>query len=128
MLAVEILGWVGSALLVYSVLQTRILRLRLFNGVASALLVIFNAAIAVWPMVALNVTLTAINVFYIVRLLRGRHDSHTFEVVEISTPSARGNRRSRNAHAQDQPNPSQVGFLSSCCEARCEAAALRAWS
>jgi hypothetical protein len=31
--------------------------LRLFNGVASALLVIFNADIAVWPMVALNVTL-----------------------------------------------------------------------
>src|SRR4029450_5734077 len=87
-LAVEVLGWVGSALLVYSVLQTRILRLRLFNGVASALLVIFNAAIAVWPMVALNVTLTAINVFSIVRLLRGRHDSHTFEVVEISPNEA----------------------------------------
>src|SRR4029450_13223566 len=61
-LAVEVLGWVGSALLVYSVLQTRILRLRLFNGIASALLVIFNAAIAVWPMVALSVTLTVINV------------------------------------------------------------------
>lgn len=88
MLAVQILGWVGSALLVYSVLQARILRLRLFNGVASALLVIFNAAIAVWPMVALNVTLTAINVFYIVRLLRGRHDSRTFEVVEISPKEA----------------------------------------
>jgi uncharacterized protein with PQ loop repeat len=83
-LAVEVLGWVGSALLVYSVLQTRILRLRLFNGVASALLVIFNAAIAVWSMVALNVTLTAINVFYVVRLLRGRHDPRTFEVVDIS--------------------------------------------
>jgi hypothetical protein len=88
MIAVEVLGWVGSALLVYSVLQTRILRLRLFNGVASALLVIFNAAIAVWPMVALNVTLTAINVFYIVRLLRGRHDSRTFDVVEISPKEA----------------------------------------
>jgi hypothetical protein len=59
-----------------------------FNGVASALLVIFNAAIAVWPMVALKVTLTAINVFYIVRLLRGRHDSGTFEVVEISPNEA----------------------------------------
>jgi hypothetical protein len=69
-LAVEVLGWVGSALLVYSVLQTRILR------------------IAVWPMVALNVTLTAINVFYIVRLLRGRHDSQTFEVVQISPNEA----------------------------------------
>jgi hypothetical protein len=87
-LAVEILGWVGSALLVYSVLQTRILRLRLFNGVASALLVIFNAAIAVWPMVAPNVTLTAINVFYILRLLRGRHDVQTFEVVQISPNEA----------------------------------------
>jgi hypothetical protein len=83
-----VLSWVGSALLVYSVLQIRILRLRLFNGVASALLVIFNAAIAVWPMVALNVTLTAINIFYIVRLLRGRHDSRTFEVVEISPAEA----------------------------------------
>jgi hypothetical protein len=82
-LAVEVLGWVRSALLVYSVLQTRILRLRVFNGVASALLVIFNAAIAVWPMVALNLTLTAINVFYVVRLLRGRHDVRTFEVVEV---------------------------------------------
>src|SRR5215213_9047841 len=88
MLAVEVLGWVGSALLVYSVLQTRILRLRLFNGVASALLVVFNAVIAVWPMVALNVTLTAINVFYIVRLARGRHDPQTFEVVEISANEA----------------------------------------
>jgi hypothetical protein len=64
------------------------LRLRVFNGVASALLVIFNAAIAVWPMVALNVTLTAINVFYIVRLLRRRHDSRTLEVVEISPKEA----------------------------------------
>jgi hypothetical protein len=59
-----------------------------FNGVVSALLVIFNAAIAVWPMVALNVTLTAINVFYLVRLLRGRHDSGTFAVVEISPNEA----------------------------------------
>jgi hypothetical protein len=87
-LAVQVLGWVGSALLVYSVLQTRIFRLRLFNGVASAMLVIFNAAIAVCPMVALNVTLTAINVFYIVRLQRGRHDSRTFEVLEISPAEA----------------------------------------
>ena len=33
-------------------------------------------------------TLTAINVFYIVRLLRGRHDSRTFDVVEISPNQA----------------------------------------
>jgi hypothetical protein len=81
--ALDVLGWAGSALLVYSVLQTRILRLRLFNCVASALLVIFNAAIAVWPMVGLNVALTAINAYYIVRLLRGRHDPRAYEVAEV---------------------------------------------
>jgi hypothetical protein len=58
-----------------SVQQTRILRLRLFNCVASVLLAIFNAAIAVWSMVSLNIPLTAINGFHIVQLLRGRHDS-----------------------------------------------------
>ena len=44
---------------------------------------VFNAAIAVWPMVAMNLVLTAINVFYIVRLLRDRHDPETFDVVKI---------------------------------------------
>ena len=60
MLALQLLGWAGSALLVYSVLQTRILSLRILNGVASAVLAVFNAAIAVWPMVAMNLVLTAI--------------------------------------------------------------------
>jgi hypothetical protein len=82
--ALQLLGWAGSALLVFSVLQTRILRLRIFGGVASAVLVIFNAAIAVWPMVAMNFVLTAINVIYIVRLLHTRHDPEIFDVVEIS--------------------------------------------
>ena len=87
MLALQLLGWAGSALLVYSVLQTRILRLRVLNGVASAVLAVFNAAIAVWPMVAMNLVLTAINAFYVVRLVRRRHDVETFEVIKIS-PSA----------------------------------------
>ena len=44
---------------------------------------VFNAAIAVRPMVAMNLVLTAINVFYIVRLLRDRHNRETFDVVDI---------------------------------------------
>ena len=84
MLALQLLGWAGSALLVYSVLQTRILRLRVLNGVASAVLTIFNAAIAVWPMVAMNLVLTGINAFYVVRLIRRRHDVETFEVIKVS--------------------------------------------
>jgi hypothetical protein len=84
LLALQLLGWAGSALLVYSVLQTRILRLRVLNGVASAVLAVFNAAIAVWPMVAMNLVLTGINAFYVVRMLRRRHDVETFEVIKVS--------------------------------------------
>src|SRR5215211_2019558 len=79
----DALGWAGSALLLYSVLQTRILRFRIFNGIASVLLVVFNASIAVWPMVGLNVVLTAINAFYIVKLMQGRHDPRSCSVVEV---------------------------------------------
>jgi len=65
---VEILGWVGSALLIVSLLQSRVLRLRVLNTVAAVALVLFNALIGVWPMVAMNVAIIAINVVQIVRL------------------------------------------------------------
>ena len=47
----DILGWGGSALLVYSLLQTRVLRFRVLNMIASLVLVVFNAFLSVWPMV-----------------------------------------------------------------------------
>jgi hypothetical protein len=72
----DALGWAWSALLVYSVLQTRILRFRIFNGIASVLLVVFNASIAVWPMVGL------------VKLMRGRHDPRSYSVVDIDPADA----------------------------------------
>ena len=58
---VDALGWFGSALLIYSLLQARILRLRVLNTVACVILIVFNALIGVWPMVAMNVVLAAIN-------------------------------------------------------------------
>ncbi|MBA3782005.1 MAG: hypothetical protein H0X12_09165, partial [Nocardioides sp.] len=38
----DILGWGGSALLVYSLLQSRVLRFRVLNLAACLLLVVFN--------------------------------------------------------------------------------------
>ena len=48
----DILGWVGSALLIYSLMQARVLRFRLLNLVACIVLVIFNGLLGIWPMVA----------------------------------------------------------------------------
>ena len=84
---VDVLGWAGSALLVYSILQTRLLRLRALNLVASSSLLVFNALIEVWPMVAMNAVLAAINVLFIVRLLHEQHDEAVFDVIEVRPES-----------------------------------------
>jgi hypothetical protein len=80
---VDVLGWGGSALLVASLLQARVLRFRTLNTVASGILVLFNVVIGVWPLVAMNATLVAINGWFIVKLLGERHDEAAFEVLEV---------------------------------------------
>jgi hypothetical protein len=79
----DAVGWIGSALLVWSLLQTRILRLRALNLIGCFILIGFNAMLRVWPMVGLNVVLAIINVYYLQKMLRTRHDADTYTVVEV---------------------------------------------
>lgn len=81
--ALEVVGWIGSAILIISLLQSRLLRLRQLNLVASVLLVTYNLALGVWPMVAMNLAIVAINVWHLVRLVRTRHDPAHYDVVEV---------------------------------------------
>ncbi|KQU69552.1 hypothetical protein [Phycicoccus sp. Root101] len=81
--SVQALGWAGSALLVFSLLQARVLRFRLLNLVASCTLTVFNAMLMVWPMVAMNLVIAGINVWFIVRLVRERGDEKVYEVVAV---------------------------------------------
>ena len=80
---IDALGWGGSTLLVYSLLQQRVLRFRTLNLVAGGVLIAFNAIIGVWPMVALNTVTSAINLWFIAQLRRQRHDAESFEVIEV---------------------------------------------
>ena len=79
----EAIGWAGSALLVFSLLQARVLRFRTLNTIGCAVLIFFNAMLGVWPMVAMNIVLAGINIVFIVRLLRDRHDEAAFEVLQV---------------------------------------------
>lgn len=81
---VDVLGWGGSALLITSLLQARVLRFRALNLLAGLILVLFNGLLGIWPMVAMNVVLSGINIWFIVRLLRERHDETAFEVLEVN--------------------------------------------
>lgn len=84
----DALGWAGSALLVYSLLQSRVLRFRVINTIASLSLVLFNALIQVWPMVAMNVVLAGINLYFIRKLLSERHDGTAYDVLEVGLSDA----------------------------------------
>ncbi|WP_372729023.1 hypothetical protein [Nocardioides sp.] len=79
----DILGWGGSALLVFSLLQARVLRFRVLNLIACLILLVFNALLLIWPMVGMNLVLALINIWFIVKLTSQRHDEAAFEVIEV---------------------------------------------
>jgi len=81
----ELVGWVGSAVLIISLLQTRVMRFRVLNAISCVVLVGYNAAVGVWPMVAMNVVLVGINLGVIAKLVRQRHDTRAYDAVAIGT-------------------------------------------
>lgn len=102
----DVLGWVGSALLIYSLMQARVLRFRLLNLVACVVLVIFNAVLGIWPMVAMNVVLSGINLWFIRKLASERHSDVAFEVAVRPDNHRNGTRRL---------NPLMYKFQLNCC-------------
>jgi hypothetical protein len=96
----DVLGWVGSALLIFSLMQARVLRFRILNLVACVVLVIFNGLLAIWPMVAMNVALAGINLWFIRRLVSQRHSDAAFEVLEVG-PLDEYLRHTLQVHAAD---------------------------
>ncbi len=85
---VDALGWFGSALLIFSLLQARVLRLRALNTVACLILIAFNALVGVWPMVAMNIVLAGINIYFVTRMLRQRHDVRAYTVLQVADDDA----------------------------------------
>ena len=81
----DAVGWLGSALLVYSVMQARLLRFRVVNTAACVVLTGFNAALGIWPMVAMNIALTLINLWHIRKLLTAPQTSNDYSVLEVPT-------------------------------------------
>jgi hypothetical protein len=114
----DVLGWGGSALLVYSLLQASVLRLRILNAIACIILIVFNAALSVWPMVGMNAVLVAINLYFIAKLLRERHDESVFKVLEVG-PADEYLRHTLRVHGADilKFNPSFVHDPSSTHDA-----------
>lgn len=67
---IEVIGWAGSVLLVVSLLQSGMMRLRVLNLIAAVILVGYNAAVETWPMVGMNAAVAIIDIYFIAKLRR----------------------------------------------------------
>lgn len=84
----EVIGWTGSVLVVVSLMQARVLRFRVLNLAGAAIATAYNLAIDVWPFAAMNGAIAVIDVYWLLRLLRERHDEDAYEVVEVRPDDA----------------------------------------
>ena len=110
----DALGWAGSALLVFSLAQARVLRFRVLNLAACLILVVFNWLLGIWPMVAMNVVLSGINLWFIRKLLTTRHDAATYEVLEVGPNDEYLRRNKRLIQLQAMAWAFGGGFFAIC--------------
>ncbi|WP_156380305.1 hypothetical protein [Arthrobacter sp. Soil762] len=67
---IDIIGWLGSVLVAASLLQKRMIRLRIINLIACLICIGYNWYIQVWPMVGMNVLVGSINAYYLAVMFR----------------------------------------------------------
>jgi hypothetical protein len=81
----ELAGWAGSALVILSLTQARVLRFRRLNLAGALLATAYNGVLSIWPFAAMNAVIAGIDVYWLFRLHGERHDAATYEVVQVAS-------------------------------------------
>lgn len=84
----EAIGWIGSILIVWSLMQSRVLRFRWMNFIGAFIATIYNGVIGVWPFAFMNAAITLIDAYWILRLYRERHDEAVYSVLLLEPEDA----------------------------------------
>lgn len=71
---IELVGYLGSALVVVSMLMTSVVKLRVVNTVGSAIFMGYALVIGSYPTALMNLFLIGINVYQLFRLFRNRKE------------------------------------------------------
>lgn len=66
----EIFGYIGSALILFSMMMTSVEKLRWVNMSGALVSTIYGAILGTWPVVFLNVGTIVINLVQVIRLRR----------------------------------------------------------
>ena len=84
----ELFGWIGSILVVLSLMQARVLRFRWMNLIGALIAGAYNAIIGIWPFVVMNVAIVIIDVYWLAKLYRERHDPSVYRVLALASDDA----------------------------------------
>ena len=73
---IELIGYVASALIAFSMMLSSILRLRLINLAGAAAFTVYGVLIGAIPVAILNGLIVLVNAHYLVRMLRAKEYFH----------------------------------------------------
>ena len=83
MVWLEIVGWAGSLLVIVSLTQARVLRFRWLNLAGAVIATVYNTIVGIWPFAVMNGVIAVIDVYWLFRLHRERHDAQVYGVLEV---------------------------------------------
>lgn len=63
----ELFGYLGSLLIIISMMFTSINKLRIINIIGSIISLIYSIIVDAWPIVILNASLITINMYHLIR-------------------------------------------------------------
>ncbi|MFW7414889.1 hypothetical protein [Demequina sp. SO4-18] len=96
----EVIGWTGSLLIVWSLMQARVLKFRWMNLAGAFIATVYNAVIGIWPFAFMNLAITVIDIYWLRRLYRESHDEAIYQVLAVDADNAFLH-RVLEEHAQD---------------------------
>lgn len=79
----ETIGWIGSILIVWSLMQARVLRFRWMNFAGAFVATFYNGVIGIWPFAFMNAAITLIDAYWLIRIYRERHDAAVYSVLTL---------------------------------------------
>lgn len=77
----ELFGYLGSAIVIVSMLMTSVMKLRVINTVGSLLFSLYALLIASYPTMIMNLFLAGINIWHIIKL---KNTSRHYDVVSVT--------------------------------------------
>ncbi len=79
---IELIGYLASALVAFSLLTSNVLRLRVLNLAGALVFIAYAALTGAWPVLAVNLFVAAIDLWYIISL-KAKKD--IFKLMEVGT-------------------------------------------